>query len=167
MHDGSTFRYVRDTEITPPPLAPVERRQRLERRRYRRHRLEDAARLLPLLGALLIFGPIVILASDASTAGATSSWLVYFLGLWLGLIGLTALLVWALNQQAPQTIPANVKILSHEGDFEPAPAAGPSHAAPARAAALSAATPSLTQSGILTRPDSTLDDPSESPARDT
>ncbi|MEM1341743.1 MAG: hypothetical protein AAGF68_05450 [Pseudomonadota bacterium] len=69
-----------------PDGIPQRRGQFLVRRTYRRHRLQDAARLLPVFGALLIFGPVAILSSDASVSGASAAWLVYFIGVWLLLI---------------------------------------------------------------------------------
>jgi hypothetical protein len=71
----------------------------LERRTYRQTRLQDAAKLLPVLGLILIFGPIFIrddtaLAVDArlepETAPAMAGELVYYFAVWLGLIVLTA-----------------------------------------------------------------------------
>ena len=69
------------------------RRLFLERRTYRRHRLQDAARLLPILGVILIFGPIFISAGQGTDL---ASGLVYYLAIWFGLIALTALVSRAL-----------------------------------------------------------------------
>lgn len=74
----------------------------LERRTYRRNRLQDAAKLLPVLGVFLFFGPILILSADAGDEGTTSGWLVYFFVIWLGLIALTAGLSAALARSAPE-----------------------------------------------------------------
>lgn len=63
----------------------------LERRTYRRNRLQDAARLLPVLGAGLIFAPVFILG-DASEGPGMGEWLVYFFVIWLVLIALTLVL---------------------------------------------------------------------------
>ncbi len=68
----------------------------LERRNYRRNRLQDAARLLPLLGLVLIFGPIFIRGAGAE-AESLSVTLVYYFGIWLGLIVLSALVSRALT----------------------------------------------------------------------
>lgn len=78
----------------------MARRLFLERRTYRQNRLQDAARLLPFLGAILIFGPIFIRdnGADAPTLATT---LVYYFAVWFGLIGLTALVNLALIRTAP------------------------------------------------------------------
>ena len=76
----------------------MKRRLFLERRTYRRNRLQDGARLMPVLGALLFFGPVFILTSDTGVGGATARWLVYFLLVWLGLVGLSAGLSLALGR---------------------------------------------------------------------
>lgn len=73
----------------------MARRLFLERRTYRRNRLQDAARLLPILGVVLIFAPIFIRGSEAVAPGVESTslaqWLVYYFVVWLGLIVITAL----------------------------------------------------------------------------
>jgi len=76
----------------------MSRRLFLERRTYRRNRLQDGARLAPVLGALLVFGPVFILTSDTGVGGATGRWLVYFLLVWLGLVVLSAGLSYALGR---------------------------------------------------------------------
>jgi hypothetical protein len=51
----------------------MARRVFLERRTYRKNRLQDAARLLPVLGMILFFGPVFISddgGAEASDAGA-------------------------------------------------------------------------------------------------
>jgi len=65
------------------------RRLFLERRTYRLNRLQDAARLLPFLGAILIFGPIFI-RDDGVGAPTLADQLVYYFVIWLGVIILTA-----------------------------------------------------------------------------
>ena len=87
----------------------------LERRTYRRNRLQDAARLLPVLGLMLIFAPIFIRDSDAvpirgvggAVGGAAgpglSGWLIYYFVVWAGLIVITALVSRALVRTAPDT----------------------------------------------------------------
>lgn len=75
-----------------PGLTPPTGRARfLERKTYRRARLEDAARLLPVLGLFLFFSPIAI-NSGPEGLGPTATWLMYLMGVWLILIGLAALL---------------------------------------------------------------------------
>ncbi|QBY00898.1 hypothetical protein E2K80_09305 [Rhodophyticola sp. CCM32] len=80
----------------------MARRVFLERRTYRRNRLQDAAKLLPVLGMFLFFGPVFILTGDSGEGGATAGWLVYFLGVWLALIIVTAMLAAALERNTPR-----------------------------------------------------------------
>lgn len=67
----------------------MARRLFLERRTYRQNRLQDAARLLPFLGAILIFGPIFI-RDEGAGAPTLAGELVYYFAIWLGVIVLTA-----------------------------------------------------------------------------
>jgi hypothetical protein len=60
----------------------------LARAPYRRRRLRDAARLLPVLGVFLLLLPL-LWTSDASVA-LTSVDVIYFFLVWLLLIGLAA-----------------------------------------------------------------------------
>jgi len=94
----------------------MARRPFLERQTYRRNRLQDAARLLPVLGAVLIFSPLFIrgtdtIAPDGAEGTGTPEWLVYYFVIWLGLIVLTAAVSGALmrsdNSDTPpgQTTP--------------------------------------------------------------
>lgn len=69
----------------------------LDREVYRRNRIADAARLLPLLGAVLLLFPDLILSDQAAAEGATAPWLVYFFAAWLFLIGLAFILSRKLN----------------------------------------------------------------------
>ena len=78
----------------------TRRRLFLERRTYRRHRLQDAARLVPVFGALLFFGPVIILTSQSTAGAETSVWAVYFFTVWAGLIVLSAVLSRALSRIA-------------------------------------------------------------------
>lgn len=76
----------------------MARRLFLERRTYRQNRLQDAARLLPVLALVLFFAPIFI-AGDAGGGGHDlSTWLVYYFAVWLALIALTALVSLALTR---------------------------------------------------------------------
>jgi hypothetical protein len=77
----------------------MARRLFLERRTYRQNRLQDAARLLPVLGLVLVFAPVFI-RGDASEAGAPvlANWLVYYFAVWVGLIALTAFVSRALTR---------------------------------------------------------------------
>ncbi len=79
----------------------LRRRIFLERRTYRRNRLQDAAKLLPVLGGFLFFGPVFILTTEAGVGGGTAGWLVFFLGIWLALIALTAVISAALYRITP------------------------------------------------------------------
>lgn len=77
---------------------PPGRSQFLGRETYRRARLEDAARLIPVLGLFLFVLPITIQSTSAGFGGGTVRWLLFFMGIWLGLIGLAALLSRALRR---------------------------------------------------------------------
>ncbi|AHM05634.1 hypothetical protein roselon_03376 [Roseibacterium elongatum DSM 19469] len=81
----------------------MARRLFLERRTYRHNRLQDAARLLPVLGAVLLFGPVFIRSEAEQTAAAgLDAWLVYFFAVWAGLIGGTYLINRALMRDIPE-----------------------------------------------------------------
>lgn len=60
----------------------------LARAPYRRRRLRDAARLLPVLGAFLLLLPL--LWTPDSRMSLRSSDVIYFFSVWLVLIGLAA-----------------------------------------------------------------------------
>jgi hypothetical protein len=60
----------------------------LARAPYRRRRLRDAARLLPVLGAFLLVLPL--LWAPEAQVSLSSGDVVYFFTVWLGLIGLAA-----------------------------------------------------------------------------
>lgn len=91
------------TRRTTDPEAQdaMNRRLFLERRTYRRNRLQDAARLMPVLGAFLFFGPVFILTTNAGVGGGTGGWLIYFLAIWLLLIAIAAVLARALGRLSP------------------------------------------------------------------
>ena len=63
----------------PPPafLAPAG---------YRRKRVRDAARLLPVLGAALLLVPLLWTRSDAPGGVGNAAALLYLFGVWAGLI---------------------------------------------------------------------------------
>ena len=72
----------------------------LERRTYRRRRLMDAARLLPLIGLLLFLVPLLWTpdrADSASTARST----IYVFAVWFGLIAGAFVLSRVLSGPAP------------------------------------------------------------------
>lgn len=76
----------------------MARRIFLERRTYRKNRLQDAARLLPVLGMILFFGPVFITEDSGSeSAPSLAMWLVYCFVVWLVLIVVTALVSRALK----------------------------------------------------------------------
>ena len=85
----------------------MARRLFLERRTYRQYRLQDAARLMPVLGLILVFGPIFI-REEGEGAPTLAGELVYYLAIWLGLIALTALLSRAMSgANAPDDLPSD------------------------------------------------------------
>ena len=77
--------------MTRPP-APVY----LEKRTYRRRRLVDAVRLLPILGIILFLLPILWTPSPENPA-QTSNGYLYLFAIWVGMIAVTAILVSYLN----------------------------------------------------------------------
>jgi len=79
----------------------MARRLFLERRTYRQNRLQDAARLLPVLGLVLVFAPIFIRGEAAGDSTPLSGWLIYYFSVWIVLIALTAFVSRALQRAAP------------------------------------------------------------------
>ena len=61
----------------------------LARAPYRQRRLRDAARLLPLLGFLLLLLPL--LWTDGERRTLVSGEVIYFFGVWVVLIGMAAI----------------------------------------------------------------------------
>lgn len=59
---------------------------------YRRKRLRDAARLLPVLGAALLLVPLLWTGSDAPGGVGNAGALLYLLAVWASLIVAAALL---------------------------------------------------------------------------
>ena len=72
----------------------------LERRSYRQRRLVDAARLLPVLGAVL-FGLPVLWPKGGGAGLPTSSAILYLFGVWGILVGLTLVISRRLEDNAP------------------------------------------------------------------
>ncbi len=75
----------------------------LERRSYRQRRLMDAARLLPVLGALLWLVPLLWPQRDAAgevAAVSTSSAILYIFGVWVVLALIALLLSLLLDAKA-------------------------------------------------------------------
>jgi len=64
------------------PRSPVF----LERDLYRRRRVIDGAKLLPVLGIVLFIFPALLLDADEPGASQTSARLLFFFGAWLSLI---------------------------------------------------------------------------------
>ncbi len=82
----------------------MARRLFLERRTYRLSRLQDAARLVPILGVILIFGPIFIrddTVSGGGPGGTLGAGLIYYFAVWIGLIVLTAVISRSLRVSSP------------------------------------------------------------------
>lgn len=72
--------------MTPDP-GPVF----LERRTYRRRRLADAARVLPLIGTALISVPL-LWERSGDAAAPTAHVMVYLFVVWAALVGASALI---------------------------------------------------------------------------
>ena len=68
----------------------------LERQSYRRRRLGDAARLLPILGAILFLLPVAW-----TEAAGTGSGLIYLFSVWAGLIAAIFLISRRLAESEP------------------------------------------------------------------
>jgi hypothetical protein len=67
--------------------------QFLDKRNYRRKRLIDAARLLPILGAALLVFPLPFLFLDSVSSDRAATMALYLFGVWLVLIIAAGLLV--------------------------------------------------------------------------
>ncbi|HEV8034756.1 hypothetical protein [Yoonia sp.] len=63
----------------------------LQKASYRQRRVRDAAKLVPVLGAVLWAMPLAW-QDDAQGATTNASALVYIFGVWIALIALTAVL---------------------------------------------------------------------------
>ncbi|MDG4648127.1 hypothetical protein P6F26_06705 [Roseibacterium sp. SDUM158017] len=98
----------------------MARRLFLERRTYRKNRLQDAARLLPVLGMILFFGPVFITGEDGQGAGL-AAWLVYLFVTWLCLIVVAMLVSRSLARDAPD--PEGAEAVPSR--FAPVDASGP------------------------------------------
>ena len=84
--------------------APEGRRRvaYLERGTYRQRRFRDAARILPLFATVLFLLPLFWPWDDAPGVRPSVT-IVYLFGLWLALIGLTALLSRRIRVDAPES----------------------------------------------------------------
>ncbi len=74
----------------------------LARQSYRRRRLHDMARFLPVLGTFLMILPM-LWGEDDSDIRNTASDGIYLLIIWIGLIGVAALLSRGLRAQGDET----------------------------------------------------------------
>ncbi|ASM71798.1 MULTISPECIES: hypothetical protein [Roseobacteraceae] len=70
------------------PSSPVF----LERRSYRRRRMQDAQRLLPVLGMVLWMVPVLWPSGDETGHVSMSAAICYVFGVWCVLIGLSFVL---------------------------------------------------------------------------
>ncbi|WP_299930296.1 hypothetical protein [uncultured Pelagimonas sp.] len=70
----------------------------VERQTYRRRRLVDAARALPVLGILLWLLPLLWAVPETSTRASTG--LIYVFAVWLGLPVIAGVLIHAMNRRA-------------------------------------------------------------------
>ena len=68
-------------------MSPGRRPVFLERRSYRRRRVGDAARLLPVAGGILLCVPLLW---RGGASGGTVAAIIYVFGLWALLVGLSA-----------------------------------------------------------------------------
>ena len=84
--------------------APEGRRRvaYLERGTYRQRRFRDAARILPLFATVLFLLPLFWPWNDGPGVRPSVT-IVYLFGLWLALIGLTALLSRCIRIDAPES----------------------------------------------------------------
>jgi hypothetical protein len=82
-------------------MARVKRPLFLARSMYRRRRLRDAARLLPVFATLFLILPILWSPPD-TTARQTSGDVIYFFGLWLVLVLVAAAFAPGLSAEDPQ-----------------------------------------------------------------
>lgn len=73
----------------------------LERQSYRRRRLIDLIRMLPLIGALLWAVPL-LWPSGADSTMATSKAIIYLFAVWLGMVLLGAILARLLQKAEDQ-----------------------------------------------------------------
>lgn len=71
--------------MIPPDLSQRRRTLFVERQTYRRRRLRDAARLLPILG-LLLFSVPLLWPAGADDGAVTSNAIKYVFGVWAALV---------------------------------------------------------------------------------
>lgn len=73
----------------------------LERQSYRRRRLTDLIRMLPMIGALLWSVPLLWPSGGPDSPRASAA-IIYLFGVWLGMVLLGALMAWFLSRAEPQ-----------------------------------------------------------------
>ncbi|HKL68752.1 hypothetical protein [Salibaculum sp.] len=91
--------------MTVPPAGTEPGRARveyLERGTYRQRRYRDALRILPLFATVLFFLPL-FWQWDGLPGVRPSIVIIYLFGLWLVLIGLTALISWLIRFEEPES----------------------------------------------------------------
>ncbi len=78
----------------------------LERRTYRRRRMADAARLLPVIGAVLFMLPLLWLdPSDGQPQTSTTAVMFFVFGAWIVLVAVAAAI--SRNLSDPQDPPSS------------------------------------------------------------
>ncbi|MDT8328022.1 MAG: hypothetical protein RQ750_11680 [Roseovarius sp.] len=77
----------------------------LARRTYRRRRLADAARLLPIIGTVLICIPLLWQGEGASGATRTTTAMFYIFGLWVVLAVIAGIISRRLRATESQLVP--------------------------------------------------------------
>ena len=85
---------------TNTPGHSRERRLFVEPVTYRRRRLMDAARALPVLGLFLWFLPVLWASGETPPRASTA--LIYIFGVWIVLVVLAGLLIRRLRSQSLQ-----------------------------------------------------------------
>ena len=80
----------------------------LERQAYKRRRMRDLARAVPIIGAVLLSIPLLWTRGAPGSEGATTSQaLVYVFAVWVFLIGLAALISRVVKSDALKQKPAD------------------------------------------------------------
>lgn len=97
----------------------------LERSSYRRRRLGDAARILPVLGLILLLLPVWWAPDQVSLTGGA----LWLFGLWAGLIVLIGALHWALARAEQAARLAQIRE-RRDLDLDDATQTGTDHPAP-------------------------------------
>lgn len=85
---------------------------------YRQRRLRDAARLLPVLGAVLMMVPLAWPRGEG--AGGTATAVQYFFGLWFILIVISALLTRQIDLSDEEPLAPHAAIEPTEPDVKDA-----------------------------------------------